>query len=69
MLEVLRASLGLPIALAGMWAVGMMIYTLSQSLSAAEIENKRRWKRRYYKWMMMFALVWVFLLILMKFGR
>jgi Na+/pantothenate symporter len=64
--EVLIAGLALPSALLGFTAVAMMFYTLIKAMGAATIEENRRWKRRYYKWMASFIFMWVFMMILLK---
>ena len=68
MLEALLYGLALPLALIGFASVAMMFYTSTKAMSSATIEENQLWKRRYYKWMVSFILVWAFMALLLKFG-
>jgi hypothetical protein len=68
MLDGIRAFLGLPLGIAGIWAWVMMSYSLIRWKSSAELEDRGRWKKRYYKCMMIFLAAWLLMFILFKFG-
>ena len=69
MLHALRVTLMLLLVIVCFWAVAMMFYTLGKSMGAATVEDNRRWKKRYYKWVLTFLCVWVSGLLLFKFGK
>jgi len=56
----------LPLGLLSFAAVVMGIYTLGKAMASPTVEENRRWKRRYYKWMVSFLLMWAFMIILLK---
>ena len=53
----------------GLMSVGLGIYTMAKAMAAPTVDQNRYWKRRYYRWMGLFLLIWLGMLLFWRLSR